>query len=142
MARTESINQKLQKVVPKYIASFIIWYYTPEDKRCPFKEFMPYEPNVKGKSLDDCKEWLTREDSIDAIKTYHKHMKDYNLIQLYESMLDKAIKGDVNAAKWVESFSNGDFFNDEADEMDDFLKNVNIPALKGKGDKRGSKQRK
>ena len=142
MARTESINQKLQKVVPKYIASFIIWYYTPEDKRCPFKEFMPYEPNVKGKSLDDCKEWLTREDSIDAIKTYHKHMKDYNLMQLYESMLEKAIKGDVNAAKWVESFSNGEFFNDETDEMDDFLKNVNIPDLKGKGDKRGSKQRK
>ena len=142
MARTESINQKLQKIVPKYIASFIIWYYTPEDKRCPFKEFMPYEPNVKGKSLDDCKEWLTREDSIEAIKTYHKHMKDYNLMQLYESMLDKAIKGDVNAAKWVNEFSNGDFFNDETDEMDNFLKNVNIPALKGKGDKRGSKQRK
>ena len=139
MAKTESINQKLQKIVPKYIANFIIWYYTPEDNRCAFKDFMPYEPNVKGKFLEDCKEWLTREDSIEAIKTYHKHMKDYNLMQLYESMLEKAIEGNVNAAKWVNEFSNSDFFNDETDEMDDFLKNINIPALKGKGDKRGTK---
>lgn len=133
MARTESINQKLQKIVPKYIASFIIWYYTPEDKRCPFKEFMPYEPNVKGKSLDDCKEWLTREDSIQAIREYHKHMKDYNLMQLYESMLGKAVKGDVQAAKWVEQFSNSDFFNDTTDEIDDFMKNVNLKGLKKGG---------
>ena len=136
--RTESINQKLQKIVPKYIANFILWYYSPEDKRIPFEEFMPYEPNVKGKSLDDCKEWLTREDSIQAIREYHKHMKDYNLMQLYESMLEKAIKGDVNAAKWVEQFSNSDFFNDTTDEIDEFMKNVNIGGLK-KGGKNGSK---
>lgn len=142
MARTESIKQKLEKIVPKYIANFIIWYYTSEDKRCPFEEFMPYEPNVKGKTLDDCLEWLTREDSIEAIKVYHKHMKDYNLIQLYESMLDKAIKGDVNAARWVETFTNSKFFEDDTDEIDEFLKNVNIPALKGTGDKNGTKQRK
>jgi len=131
--RTESINQKLQKIVPKYIANFIIWYYSPEEKRCPFEEFMPYEPNVKGKSLEDCEEWLTREDSIQAIREYHKHMKDYNLMQLYDSMLDKAIKGDVNAAKWVEQFSNSDFFNDTTDEIDEFMKNVNLKGLKKGG---------
>lgn len=138
--RTESIQQKLQKIVPKYIANFILWYYTPEDKRCPFEEFMPYEPNVKD--LDTCMGWLTREDSIEAIKTYHKHMKDFNLMQLYESMLEKAIKGDVQSARWIQDFTNSDFFNDETDEMEDFLKDINIPALKGKGDKRGTKQRK
>lgn len=131
--RTESIQQKLQKIVPKYIANFILWYYTPEEKRKPFEEFMPYEPNVKGKSLEDCEEWLTREDSIQAIREYHKHMKDYNLMQLYESMLGKAIKGDVNAAKWVETFSNSDFFNDTTDEIDEFMKNVNIAGLKKGG---------
>ena len=136
--RTESINQKLQKIVPKYIANFILWYYTPEEKRKPFEEFMPYEPNVKGKTVEDCEEWLTREDSIQAIREYHKHMKDYNLMQLYESMLEKAVKGDVNAAKWVEQFSNSDFFNDTTDEIDEFMKNVNIGGLK-KGGKNGSK---
>lgn len=131
--RTESINQKLQKIVPKYIANFILWYYTPEEKRKPFEEFMPYEPNVKGKSLEECEEWLTREDSIQAIREYHKHMKDYNLMQLYESMLGKAVKGDVNAAKWVNEFSNSDFFNDTTDEIDEFMKNVNIAGLKKGG---------
>lgn len=136
--RTESIQQKLHKIVPKYIGNFILWYYTPEDKRKPWEEFMPYEPNVKGKTVEECEEWLTREDSIQAIREYHKHMKDYNLMQLYESMLEKAIKGDVNAAKWVETFSNSDFFNDATDEIDEFMKNVNIAGLK-KGGKNGSK---
>lgn len=136
----KTINQKLQEIVPKYIANFIVWYYTPEDKRKPFEEFMPYEPNVKNKTLDECKQWLTREDAIEAVKVYHKHMKDFNLMQIYESMLEKAINGDVNSAKWVESFSSSDFFDDSTDEIDDFMKNVNIPALKkGKGGKNGSK---
>lgn len=136
----KTINQKLQEIVPKYIANFIVWYYTPEDKRKPFEEFMPYEPNVKNKTLDECKEWLTREDAIEAVKVYHKHMKDLNLMRIYESMLEKAINGDVNSAKWVESFSNSEFFDDSTDEIDDFMKNVNIPALKkGKGGKNGTK---
>mgnify|MGYP000937111045 CR=1 FL=1 len=130
--RTESLMQKLENIVPKYIARFIMWINTAEDKRCPFSEFMQYEPNVKGKTLEECKEWLTRQDAIEAQKVYLKHMKDYNLMKLYESMLEKALSGDVNAAKWVENFSNSSFFNDQADEIESFLKNVNIPALKGK----------
>lgn len=130
--RNESINQKLEKIVPKYIARFIIWFNTDAEKRCPFEELMTYEPNMKGKSLEDCKEWLTRQDAIEAQKVYHKHMKDYNLMQLYESMFDKALQGDVNAAKWVENFSNSSFFEDKADEVENFMKNVNIPSLKGK----------
>jgi hypothetical protein len=134
--RCESIQQKLEKIVPHYIARFIVWYYTPEDKRCDFDDFMPYEPCVKNKTLDECMEWFTREDCQEAILEYHKHMKKLNLIRLYEAMYDKALQGDVNAAKWVESFSKSDFFDETTDEVEDFLKDVNIPALKkGKGDK-------
>ncbi len=135
--KTESLLQKLEKIVPKYIARFILWYYTPEEKRCPFEEFMPYEPNVK--SLELSMEWLTREDAQDAMQVYHKHMKKYNLMQIYDSMLEKAMKGDVNAAKWVETFSNSDFFDESTDEMEDFMKTVNISALKKGGGKNGSK---
>lgn len=136
--RTESIQQKLQKIVPKYIANFILWYYTDEDKRCPFEEFMPYEPNVKNKTIDECMEWFSREDAQEAILTYHKHMKKLKMLQLYESMYDKALKGNVQAAKWVQDFSDSDFFDESTDEIDDFLKDVNIPALKG-GGKNGTK---
>ncbi|MDF2844055.1 MAG: hypothetical protein K0R00_2481 [Herbinix sp.] len=130
-ARTESILQKLKAIVPEYIARFIIWYYSEEDKRCDFKDFMPYEPMVKGKSLDDCLEWLTREDAQEAMQTYHKHMKKFRLMQIYDAMFEKAVQGDTNAAKWVEAFSNSSFFDESTDEIDDFMKKVNIPALKG-----------
>ena len=131
--RCESIHQKLYKIVPKYIAKFIVWYYTPEDKRVPFDELQPYEPIMKNKTLDDCMDWFTREDTQEAILMYHKHMKKLNMIRLYETMYDKALQGDVNAAKWVESFAKSDFFDDSTDEIDDFLKDINIPALKGGG---------
>ena len=61
-------------------------------------------------------------------------MKIYNLSQIYFKMLNKALSGDVNAAKFIESFSNSDFFKDsEEDEINNFLSNVNIPSLKKGG---------
>lgn len=137
--RTESILQKLKALVPEYIARFIIWYYTPEDKRCDFKDFMPYEPMLKGKTLDDCIDWLTREDSQEAMQVYHKHMKKLRQIQIYDAMYEKALQGDVNAAKYIsDQYSNSDFFSEKTDEIEDFMKKINIPSLKG--GKNGSKQ--
>ena len=44
--------------------------------------------------------------------------------------MDKALQGDVNAAKWVEQFHESDFFDESTDEIDEFLNKVNIPKLK------------
>lgn len=126
--RVKSINQKLNEIVPDYITRFILWYKTPEEKRKPFEELKDYYI----KDYDTCMDWLTREDAQDALLVYEKHMKKYKMLELYNSMYDKAMTGDTNAAKWVESFSNSDFFDESTDEIDDFLNNVNIPALKGK----------
>ena len=57
-------------------------------------------------------------------------MKIYNLNKLYDSMLEKALDGDINAAKWVENFMKSDFFDDSVDEIDEFLSGINIPGLK------------
>ncbi|WP_455714116.1 hypothetical protein [Anaerosporobacter sp.] len=131
--RCESIQQKLEKIVPKYIARFIIWYKTSEDNRCDFKDLMPYEPNFVNKtSPEECMDWLTREDSQEALQVYMKHMKKFNLMKLYDAMYEKALGGDVNAAKWIENFSNSSFFDESQDDIEDFMKDVNIPALKGK----------
>lgn len=139
MANVETLQQKLEKIVPKYIAKYIIWYYSDKKARCPFDELQPYEPIMKNKTENDCLEWLTREDTQNALLVYHKHMKKLKMLQLYESMYDKAIGGNVNAAKWVEDFSNSDFFDESSDEMNDFLNDINIPALKKDGGKRGNK---
>ncbi len=70
--------------------------------------------------------------SLPLTLVYEKHMKKYKMLELYNSMYDKAMTGDTNAAKWVESFSNSKFFDESADEIDNFMNEVNIPALKGK----------
>ena len=41
----------------------------------------------------------------------------------------KALKGDVNAARWVESFAKSDYFKESEDEIDAFLSGVSIPGL-------------
>lgn len=126
--RCKSLTQKLNEVVPEYITKFLLWYKTPEDKRKPFEELK----DAYIKDLDICMDWLTREDTQDALLVYEKHMKKYKMLELYNSMYDKAMTGDTNAAKWVEGFTNGKFFDESSDEIDNFMNEVNIPALKGK----------
>lgn len=130
MVSYETIIQKLEKITKPYIARFIIYYYTPEDQRKPWDSFKTCHEILKHRTYDQCLEWLTREDAIKAVQVYHKSMKNYNLAKLYDAMLEKAMNGDVNAAKWVESFSNGDYFKDDDNEIDDFLSGVKIEGIK------------
>lgn len=140
MAREyKTIFAKMEDAAPPYIGRYIAWYFSPKDKRKSWEEFMTCDPNIKGKTEEFCEQWLTREDTQKAIQIYMKHMKTYNLSQIYYKMLDKAMTGDTNAAKWVEQFSNSDFFDESEDELDNFLNGINIPALNKGGGKNGSK---
>ncbi len=84
--KNESLLMKLKKVVPNYIARFIIWHYTPENERVRFDDFMTYEPNVVNKTQKECEEWLIREDAQKALLIYHKNMKTFNLMRIYNTM--------------------------------------------------------
>lgn len=134
--RCESIFSKMKKIVPDYIAIFIEWYCQPKETRISFEELQKKDTHIK--SIEICMDWLKREDAQNSMQLYYKHMMKYNLMKLYEAMFEKALQGDVNAAKWIESFSHSDFFDDSTDEIDNFMNDVNIPALKG-GGKNGSK---
>ena len=126
MARQLTMIQRLSQVCPDYVAAFIIWYYTPEDKRQPFDEFKNrWQPNMK--TLDGCMEWLTREDAQEAIVRYKKEMHKLKMMEIYDTMVDKALEGNVNAAKWVEDFTKSDFFDDSTDEINDFLSAIKLP---------------
>lgn len=133
----KSIYQKLEEVVPPYLARYIVWYFSDKETRKSWNELCKCDVNFrttdgKNKSEAFCQEnWLTREDVQKGIQIYIQHMKIYNLSQIYFKMMNKALSGDVNAAKFIESFSNSDFFNDESeDEINTFLNDINIPALK------------
>lgn len=130
MARIKTVLQKLEEVCAPQVARFIIYYYTDEKKRKKWDDFKTSHDLLKNRTYDECLEWLTREDAQRGMQAYQKHMKLYNMTMLYDSMLKNAMKGDVNAAKWVEQFSNSDYFDESADEIDGFLDGINIPALK------------
>jgi hypothetical protein len=77
-------------------------------------------------------DWLMREDVQEAIKAYLKSSKTLKMLDIYNSMYNKATKkGDVNSAKWCEDFFKSDFFGNSEDEIDNYLNGINIPGLKG-----------
>lgn len=141
MAKTpnsyKSVYQKMQEYVPYYIAKYLVWHFSDKDERESWEDLCKCDCNFKSKDGTNKTEqfakenWLTREDSQKAIQVYMKHNKTYNLSKIYYKMLDKALTGDTNAAKWVESFSNSDFFDETEDELNGYLDGINIPALKG-----------
>lgn len=132
-----SVYQKMQDYVPYYIAKYLVWYFTDKDERESWEDLCKCDINFKSKDGENKTEqfakenWLTREDSQKAIQVYMKHMRTYNLSKIYYKMLDKAMTGDTNAAKWVENFSNSDFFDETEDEINSYLDGINIPSLKG-----------
>ncbi len=130
MVSEETLLAKLVRMTNKRIGHFIIYYFTPEEKREPWADFA--RKNDISQSFDDACKWLMQPNVQEAVQAYEKYMKTYNLTMLYESMLKKAMQGDVKAATWVQNFSNSDYFNDDEDEIDDFLDGVKIPALNGK----------
>lgn len=96
---------------------------------------MGYKSKLEGckyKSPEFAEEnWLPRSDVQEALQAYLKYFKKQNLTMLYQSMLSKAMDGDVRAADWVVKFSDSDFFNESNSEVNDFLSGVNIPGLEG-----------
>ena len=48
---------------------------------------------------------------------------------MYDTMYNKALKGDVNSAKWCETFFKSEFFEDSTDEIDQYLNGIELPSL-------------
>ena len=130
----ETMNKKLKKVVPEAVGKFIIWYYSDPNTRKSFDEFKTCHDMIKNKTYEECLEWLRREDAQRAVQVYHKEMKLFEQTQLYDAMRQKAMEGDIRAADWLMKFYDSDYFDQSNDEIDDFLNEVDIPALKKKGD--------
>lgn len=131
----KTLLEKMKEVAPGYIAKYVEWYMTDADERPKWEELVTCDQNFKSKdgsykTEKFCKDnWLCRDDSQKCIQIYMKHMKTINTMKIYQTMMEKALTGDVNAAKYIESFHASDFFDESTDEIDDFLNKVNIPSL-------------
>lgn len=132
---TKTLIGTLQEHVPYYLAKFVDWYMTPENKRCPWEELARCDVNFKAKdgtfkTPEFAEEnWLPRQDVQEAMQAYLRYFKKQNLTMLYQNMLKKALQGDVKAADWIVKFSESEFFSDGHDEVNEFLSNINIPGL-------------
>lgn len=72
------------------------------------------------------KTYLEREDVQRAMIEITKLNKDFNLIQIYNKMMENALKGDVNSANWIVKFSESDFFKNKKDELDNIIDGLNL----------------
>lgn len=137
--KEKSLLQKLQKVMPNYLATYLVWYYSDPNTRCSWDELCSYDQNFKqqGENAGQNKteefaeqNWLIREDVQKGMIIYMAHMKTYNQMKVYQSMLQKALTGDVNSAKYLDDFNNRlDKMMDnkqEQSEIDELLKGVTI----------------
>lgn len=103
---------------------FIKWYLNGKKKE-------EWE-NVKGSiGISQTSEWaiktyLEREDVQRAMIEITKLNKDFNLVQIYNAMLEKALAGDTNAGNWITKFSESDFFKNKKDELDNIIDGLNL----------------
>lgn len=112
------------------LSYFVRWYCLPESEREPWEVYT--KKCMGGVSWEQAQNYIYRDDVQEAIQFWVRKSKVDNLMKIYKKMLEKALKGDVPAAKWVDDFSKGEFFDESEDEVHDYLKNINIPGLNKK----------
>lgn len=72
------------------------------------------------------KYYTMREDFQRATVEYTKLRKDYNLVQIYNKMLQQALEGNVSSANWVVNFSQSDFFSKKQNEIDKLIEGFDM----------------
>lgn len=136
--KDQTLLQKLDEVVPRYLSNYIVWYYSDPEKRIPWDDLCKFDVNFKTKKGENKTEefaeqnWLPREDVQRAMIIYLQSMKTYNSMKIYQAMLKKALSGDVNSAKYIEDFHKKlDKMNvdeSEQNEIKELLAGVTINA--------------
>lgn len=107
---------------------FIKWYCnTSKEDRTKENWENSGEFNSTGKiGWEGTKDWLLNEDFQNGLKEYIKLQRSQNILNIYESMYDKALNGDVRCADWVRNFYESDWFGDSEDELNDILNGASI----------------
>lgn len=122
--------------LPYYLAKFVDWYMTDPEERESWDELCKVDNGFVSKTGENKTQefvrenWLTRADVQEGIRIWLSHMKTINMLKIYRTMQKKAMDGDVQAARWVEDFHNSKFFQEEHDEINEFLNNVTFKKPK------------
>lgn len=108
----------------KKIWWFIKWYLNGQ-KEEEWKQ-VQMVMCVDGDSKWGIKTYLEREDVQRALIEVTKLNKDFNLVKIYNKMLEKSLDGDVNSANWIVKFSESDFFGTKTNELDNIINGLSL----------------
>lgn len=122
-------QQLCEMVLPKY-AYFVKWYCLPEESRPKWDN---YKNNCGGVSWETASEYPYKPDVQKAIAFWMEHTFLDNQLKVYQTMLKKALGGDVNASKFVT-----DFKLPKGDDVDETMKDIKKRLEKLKKNKGGT----
>lgn len=118
------LNSNSQK-----LSYFVKWYVDSNRSEESYNKEIKHNCGVEYETV--MSDWLLKSDVQEAIKAYLKSVRNLKMLDIYNSMYDKAVnKSDVSSAKWCQDFLTSDFFESKEDEIDNYLSGINIPGLK------------
>lgn len=108
----------------KKIWWFIKWYLNgqKEDEWEQVQKVLCVNITIK----EGLEKYLQREDVQRAMIEITKLNKDFNLVKIYNKMLEKALEGEVNSANWIVKFSESEFFDKKKSEIEDMLNSLTL----------------
>ncbi|CAK7015612.1 hypothetical protein [Tissierella sp.] len=123
----KSIIGKLDDITGnnKY-SRFVVWYCTDEKEREPFEEYASKNNNNNVTWDFVSKYWLTDENVLEGIRYYMKILHTQKMKNIYDTMYQQAINGDVQSAKYLIDFAKDFFKDDGISELDSLLSGIDV----------------
>lgn len=133
--KEQSVIQQLNEIVngegndkASDKSNFVRWYCQSKKQR--EQDMKNWESVSKtkfhGKLIDTVLDWRFEQNVQKGIKFWKKLLLVDDILNIYESMLENALKGDVAAANWIKSFKDDKFFNDEESEFEKLMRNTKL----------------
>ncbi|MHC1746940.1 MAG: hypothetical protein AB9856_00950 [Cellulosilyticaceae bacterium] len=103
--------------------NFVLFYTTTDRKQDTYDQ--EWKSKV-GVAYDKAIAYLELDDIQNAIKEVYKENRTIKMLDIYDAMCEKALKGDANSAKWIEQFNKSDFFGDTKSAIDKIIDNLDL----------------
>lgn len=109
---------------------FIVWYCANKKTRESWESFTS-KNNYKNVSWEYVEQnWLLDAGIQRGIKYYMKLQHAEKMKSVYDKMVEQALDGDVQSAKYLMDFADDYFAEDKTDELDDLLSGINLEVEK------------
>lgn len=105
---------------------FIVWYCSNPDTRESWEVFTSKNnyKNVEWTHVEQ--NWLLDAQIQEGIKYYMKLQHAEKMKGIYDKMVEQAMSGDVQSAKYLMDFAKDYFASDKKSELDNLLSGINL----------------